>query len=171
VTRCLPGGARAERGAAGSRRATGAAREHARRRRETVPGRGCGARRRRETVRRRESGLTSVKVLQISRRTRMMNQIRKQKQIICIHSRKLLIASLFSLLSSLFSLLSSLFALFSSLFLSPSRALTLVSRSPPHHWAIEPLRNRGLMAPAVARPVDCSRARKRDEIKTESRAA
>ena len=77
MTRCLPGGARAERGAAGSRRATGAAREHARRRRETVPGRGCGARRRRETVRRRESGLTSVKVLQISRRTRMMNQIRK----------------------------------------------------------------------------------------------
>ena len=55
----------------------------------------------------RPRGLTSVKVLQISRRTRMMNQIRKQKQIIiCIHSRKLLIASLFSILSSLFSLLS-----------------------------------------------------------------
>ena len=143
MTRCLPGGARAERGAAGSRRATGAAREHARRRRETVPGRGCGARQRRETVRRRESGLTSVKVLQISRRTRMMNQIRKQKQITCINSRKLLIASLFSILYSLFSLLSSLFTLLSSLFsllsslfsllsFSPSRALTLAAPSLGH---------------------------------------
>ena len=79
----------------------------------------------------------------------------------------------FSLLYSLFTLFSSLFLFsrLSSLFLSPSRALTLVSRPPPHHWAIKPLSKRGLMAPAVARPVDCSRARKRDEIKTESRAA
>jgi len=175
VTRCLPGGARAERGAAGSRRATGAAREHARRRRETVPGRGCGARRRRETVRRRESGLTSVKVLQISRRTRMMNQIRKQKQITCILKlaqvthRFSILYSLFTLFSSLFTLLSSLFSLLSSLF-SLSLRLEL-SPSPPHHWAIKPLSKRGLMAPAVARPVDCSRVRKRDEIKTESRAA
>ena len=69
----------------------------------------------------RPRGLTSVKLLQISRRTRMMNQIRKQKQIICIHSRKLFIASLFSLHSFLFSLLSSLFSLSLSVSeLSPS---------------------------------------------------
>jgi len=169
VTRCLPGGARAERGAAGSRRATGAAREH--------------ARRRRETVRRRESGLTSVKVLQISRRTRMMNQIRKQQQIIGVMYYKVsyvftrasyssLLYSLFSLHSFLFSLHSFLFSLLSSLFSLLSFSLRLeLSPSPPHHWAIKPLSKRGLMASAVARPVDCSRARKRDETQTESRAA
>jgi len=122
VTRCLPGGARAERGAAGSRRATGAAREH--------------ARRRRETVRRRESGLTSVKVLQISRRTRMMNQIRKQQQVIGVMYYKVSYvftrASYSSLLYSLFSLHSFLFSLLSSLFLSPSRALTLAAPSLGH---------------------------------------
>ena len=78
----------------------------------------------------------------------------------------------FSILYSLFTLFSSLFTLFSSLFSLLSFSLRLeLSPSPPHHWAIKPLSKRGLMASAVARPVDCSRARKRDEIKTESRAA
>ena len=89
----------------------------------------------------RPRGLTSVKLLQISRRTRMMNQIRKQQQIIGVMYYKVsyvftrasyssLLYSLFSLHSFLFSLHSFLFSLLSSLF---SLSLSVSELSPSSH--------------------------------------